>query len=239
MLRAIKKQIFVLWENWSLSYFVTMIMCLFGTALVLVIARFNRDLDTYVELGTIIGSATWLLFVGITLLSEVGANFNMEISMGFTRKEFFVSFYAAVLIFDLLCVPLIFVFNCVERMVLSGIFRNMEVEWSVYPFLLKWGIPISVAVIFVMGFWGALMLRFGKKAGVILWCLWMFGAVFVPRVLDTAEAAPTSLFGKIGVCLANVLHRVPGNGWIFLIVLLSVLSLAGSYLILRKQQVTN
>lgn len=95
------------------------------------------------------------------------------------------------------------------------------------------------AIIFLCGFMGTLILRYGKKAFWVFWVIWMFCFIVLPRIHDAAEEAPASLFGRIGNAVIGTFTGMTLNVIIGIAAVLSILSLAGSWMYLRKQQVVS
>ena len=85
---------------------------------------------------------------------------------------------------------------------------------------------------------GMLILRFGTKAFWVLWALWMFGCIGIPRIIDAVEAAPQSLFGKIGTWVRNIMLQIPSGVWIGLALVGYITCMISSWILMKKQQVT-
>ena len=118
------------------------------------------------------------------------------------------------------------------------IYPDVEKEMELLPWLLKAGIAAALALATAGAFCGALVLRFGKKAFWGLWFLWMFGFLGVPAISDAVEEAPESFFGMLGQQASEIFRRMPVNAWLLLGAAAVLLCIGGSWLLLRKQQVT-
>ena len=88
------------------------------------------------------------------------------------------------------------------------------------------------------GFSGSLVMRFGQKAFWAVWAVWMLLCIGTPRIIDAAKDAPQSLFGMIGKGVLQILNVLPVDGWIIAGTAASLLCCIGSWLMLRRQQVT-
>lgn len=157
--------------------------------------------------------------------------------MGCTRSRFFVSFYIVNFIFNLIGVCLLTVISLADQALCSVMYPDCMNEIELTPYLLRWGILAAAVIPMISGFLGALLMRYGKRAGWILWALWMFGCIGLPRITEAVSEAPDSVFGKIGSVLINLIRMVPGNMWICIVGVVSLLGLGGAWILLRKQQV--
>lgn len=239
MVRAIKRQYRVQWKNVILPMMV-MVPCawVFGLFVYALIVKFDKEINSCFPLGTLISAIMAVFFMAVLIMLQVGLHFNMEVSMGCTRKHFFVSYYLTNMTTGLLCVALLLGFNLLENALYSVIYPNLKQEIDLVPYLLKWGIPAAVILPVIAEFSGVLLLKFGKIASWIIWVFWMFLCIVGPQIQESVEEAPNSVYGKIGTAIADMVNALPGNVWVCIIGLASLFILAATWIILRKQQVT-
>ena len=240
MLSAIKKQFKTQCRDWLGIMTVLMLgAAVFGGILFAVIAALDHETDSYFAMGTVIAGIMAVMFTGIMMMASLSQLFNLEVSMGCTRKHFFISYYTLGFFVGLCGVVMLWLINMAENTMNRVMYPGMSEEISFLPYLLKWSIPVMTVILVLAGFCGALMMRFGKVAGWILWFLWMFGWLGLPRIQEAVEKAPDSLFGRIGSIAADMLRMVPLHTWVCIAVLVSILAFAETWVLLRRQQVTS
>lgn len=207
---------------------------IFGVALFGVIALLDAETVSYFPVGTLMALIAALMYEMISPMTNLRNTFDVEVSMGCTRKQFFISYCVINIVSMLLCVACIVFLNLGERFLYSQIYVHMEEEFDLFPYLLKWG-PLAVVVIPVLaGFCGALMQRFGKTAFWILWAIWMVGCLGLPHL---GEASKNSVLGQIRIGLTQFAEAVSVQAWSLLLLLLTAAIFAGTWMLLRKAQV--
>ena len=238
MAAAIKKQFRIQWKDWIIMSLLIVGASIFGVVLFAVIGAFDAETVSYFPLGTVMGGITALMFCMILMITNLNLSFNIEVAMGCTRKQFFVSSYITSFAAALIAIALVILVDLAERAVYPQIYPHLEEEIDFLPYLLKWSIPAAAAVPVFGGFFGALMMKFGRTAFWILWALWMVLCLGFPNIHEAIEEAPNSMLGKIGIAAADVFGGVPVSAWIMLGAAAAVVSLVGSWMIVRRQQVT-
>ena len=238
MADAFKKQIKVLWPDWLSVTALIFGFYIVGDILCQIIMRTDKDVNSYFAAGTVVGGCVAALFIVLLLAVEVSVHFNLEISMGFTRKYFWASYFTVSFAGCILNVAFLAVLNAVENSFLKMLYPGWENEIDFQPYLLKWGLLAALILAVAGCLCGILIMRFGRKAFWTLWALWMIGFLGVPRIADAVESAPNSLFGKIGNAAAGFAGSIPLQNWVVFAIVASVAGLAASYILIRRQQVT-
>lgn len=239
MAAAIKKQFRIQWRDWIVMSLIIIGASMFGVVLFAVIGAFDAETVSYFPLGTVMGGITALMFCMIWMITNLNLSFNIEVSMGCTRKHFFVSYYITSFTMTFISIAIVILVNLAERTVYPQIYTHLEEEIDFLPYLLKWSIPAAAAVPVFGGIFGALMMKFGRTAFWILWALWMVLCLGFPNIHDAIEESPNSMLGKIGIAAADVFGSVPVSVWIILGAAAAAASLVGSWMIVRRQQVTS
>lgn len=237
MLEAIKKQFQVQWKDWIWYGLITAGVWAIG-CIVFGILLANEEEGTYFELGTIMGCAVVVMMGLFTSMIQVRMSFDMEVSMGCTRLRFFVSYYIVNIVMNVLIVLLLMLLCAAEREIYAMVFRGRKEEIDIMGWIVQLAVPLALAGPMVGGFGGALVMRFGQKAFWAEWAVWMLLCVGGPRIIDAAKDAPQSLFGVIGNGIGRILNILPVDGWIAAGTAVCLACCAGSWLVLRKQQVT-
>lgn len=239
MLRTLKKQFRIQYMDgiWLALFLVA--ASLAGIVLLGILMHFEGEMESYFPMGTLLGIIVTAFYVFIKDMVQVRIYFNLGVSMGCTRLRFFVSFYTVNFIFNLIGVCLMTVISFAEQTFYAWLYPDLVNEIDLTPYLLEWGIPAAAVISIASGFCGILVMRYGKKAGGILWVLWMFICIGLPRITDAVSEAPDSISGKVGRAVIDAVCMVPGNLWVCIAGMVSLLALAGSWIMLRKQQVTS
>ncbi len=237
MWKAIKRQIYVQRELYAVIAGIMLGVWALGAAALAIAMHFIEE-KAYFPIGTCCA----LMAIGVMMLffvfGEVVVYFNVELSMGSTRKELFVSHLAM----SLLAIAEIFVLTvllCKAEEVLNRIqYAGVKEGIKLLPYLLRIGIPIIVLLVILAGLVGALFLLFGRPVLAAAWIVWMFLCIGVPRIHDAAEEMPDSLWGRIGNAVGRLIGGIPGYLQWVLFVALCAAGTAGTWAILRRQQVS-
>lgn len=238
MLEAIKKQIRVQWDAWVLGIVIVLVGVLFGIILLGLVVRFDEDTTTCFQLGTLMGMILAVFYSGLVVIGLMQFYFNLEVSMRCTRKEFFVSYFVLSFLENLVNLVILIGVAIGENKLYPVFYPALDCEYNFLPVLLKAGVPAALAVPMVAGLCGALILRYGKKAGWTFWGVWMFACIGGPKILDASVDAPDSLFGRLGNGIMRMVQTVPIAAWIGIAAVFSIGCLIASYLLIRKQAVT-
>lgn len=203
---------------------------LFGSLLHDAILHFFPEPDTTVfPLGSFL---TILIMVLISVLaagSRMLSRFNMEISMGATRKEFFVGCVAQMVLLNAINGILLLVLSKMEAYKLQRFYPDYEVELEieavVQPMIV---FCLAIVLVSLSIFFMAFILRLGKNGFWAIWGLYMVGCLGMAKFGDRIEFS-----GNVA------LDYMKGNGVVFVlgILVFAVLCIAGSWLMIRKQAV--
>lgn len=238
MLRAIKKQFAIQWRDWVLGYLCVLVVSMLGVLMANVVMQFGQEAESYVSLGAIMGCGMAVVYSGLWTMMQLGICFNQEISMGYTRSRFFVSFYTVNFVGNFLMVLLLLLIGLGENQLYHVLYPGGENEINLIPYLFRVGLPAAFALSMAAGLCGVLLMRYGRKAFWALWGLWMFGFLGIPYISDAVKDAPDSFLGMVGNAFTQWLKAVPGNVWIILAAVFSLLSFGITFLFIKKQQVT-
>lgn len=235
-MKAIKRQFLILWDSLMFEIVLMIGSSLIGAVLFQIIVRADKSVTSYFALGTFIG-CMMLIIYAFVMAAGVAVYFNTEVSMGCTRKEFFMSYFAVCVIGNIFAVILLVLICRAETTIYDRIYPALGREIDLLPYLLRFGIPAAIGLVVVGVLCGTLVMRFGKKAFWIIWGLWMFGCLGIPRIHEATDEAPKSVFGMIGNKAMGMFRGIPVNIWIFAAVAFCLVSFVISFHIIRKQQV--
>lgn len=239
MMKTVKRQIVTQWQICATCWMLVVIMGVVGTVIMHCILAFDSEAKKIVTMGGImatIGLVIWVLIATI----QFQFDFNMAVSMGTTRMRFIMSYFIVIFIGNLISVALAAIISKLEEIWFLSQFPKYVGAENIYvfPYIIKYGVPAALLLTLLGGFLGALMLKFGKKAGWVLWCLWMFLCLGMPRVFDAAKDSPKSIAGMFGNAILNFFRSITESGLIIGGIVLAAVCLYGTYGILKKQQVT-
>lgn len=184
MLRSLKKQFYVQWENEIMMIVCILAGFVIGTLLLRMITFFDGEASNTLPLGTMFGCILAVMFIALSFMTEISVYFNMEVSMGCTRIQFFTSFYIVYFVFSLLNICLLLLLCTAENGLNVVLYPHMDQAVDFIPLLAKWGVPVSAAILMIFGFFGVLMMRIGRKAFWIMWVIWMFAFIGIPQIGD-------------------------------------------------------
>lgn len=239
MKEAIRRQIRAQWKDWLVVTAVLSGVVIFGNILLFIIIHASGE--EIFPMGILLGAGVLVIFGMLSSLGGTVSYFNMEVSMGSTRGQFFLSHLLTDIGGMLLNLLWLMLLSALERALCGVLYPRAgseELFATAQGYLLRYGFAAVLLLSAVGCFCGALTLRFGRRATVVLWVLYMAGAIGVPNVFSAAEDAPDSFFGRLGSKLLSVAERVPGGLWVLLGAALALVSLAGAWLLLRRQAVT-
>ncbi len=234
---TIKKQFHLMTEDWILGGVLILGGFLVGQILHALILHTDPTATHSVPLGSILAAAAAVVFVIMESTSSIRTLFHMEVSMGCTRKRFYVSFFTVQLTSCAAAFLLLLFLAWIENDLNAWLYPGLAAKLDFMEGLLKWGVPAALAVTTVGDFCGTLLMRFGRTAFWILWAVWMLLCVGFPQVHDAIEEAPGSFFGVLGMRILEMTGKVPTGGWMALLAAAVIGCAVGAWQIIRKQEV--
>lgn len=230
-MKTLKK---ILKENQTLFIQMSLVILCFGLAgMVLhdLIVTFVPDEDmTVVPLGT-----TFLL-MGIFILSMFyfvshgSIHFNLAVSMGGTRKQFFYEQITLLTGFYAVWIAFAYVFHRFELWTIEILFKGAyELEftcdelfqWKIIFFAILMGVTLNMLLI-------AMGLKFGRYAYIVLYLVYMVFLLCIKKI--------EAYFEKINFVMPDIVRN--STFVICLILAIAIGLLVTSRLIIRRQQVT-
>lgn len=213
---------------------------IWGSLLMLFIEKVgmaNEEKPMWFLLGTV------MAFIGCVMLGIImgmisyGQSFNMMVTMGRTRKEFYIANFVSSIINNLLGLAAILLFAALERGFGRLVYGGAEykpIEGFLFDFRVIIAYVLGMAVLRVL--LGALFLRFGNKLMWVFWGICMLVGVMIKGISKATENKNTVILwlsevGKGFLNLAGALQVV-------IILWVSVIFILGAWLITRKRAVT-
>lgn len=210
---------------------------LFGEILLFLIMFLEDDPGTWFCMGTVI--ALVMLLVTTVLFYGVGYTgaFSLALSMNCTRRQFLLDYSGKILAHLVLGYLLVLGLYLLELLIGHAAFSDYPLEQEL-SFLTNWRVVLAgiVGMLLSALFVGAMFGRFGRKAGLIVYLVWMFCCFVVPKIF-TAEPGGEGVFDQAALLTQSALLRMPMAGWLTLGAIAAVSMLATVVVMARKQMV--
>lgn len=197
-----------------------------------------KNLDVTAEAGTIAAVIAGGILLFCVTMNQTVSYFNLEITLGLTRKQFLISYYAVCAAGSAAAGGFLCLLYAAERALNRFFYPGCSDALPGFGSELRWSVPLYLLVLLCAVFLGALRLRFGKRMQIPIWVTWMVCWIVGPKILTAVEEQPHSVFGRIGRALLQALAWFPARAWAVLLAALVILLAAVTCLILRRQQVT-
>lgn len=210
---------------------------LFGEILLFLIMFLEDDPGSWFCMGTVIALVmllvTTMLFYGV---GYTGA-FSLALSMNCTRRRFLLDYSGKILAHLVLGYLLVLGLYLLELLIGHAAFPDYPLEAEL-SFLTDWRVVLAgiAGMLLSALFVGAMFGRFGRKAGLIVYLVWMFCCFVVPKIF-TAEPGGEGVFDQAALLTQSALLRMPMAGWLTLGAIAAVSMLATVVVMARKQMV--
>lgn len=187
--------------SWMLAFF------LLGLLMVWFMVGLTEDETTWFPMGGLLAAMGIVSFSILCFLSY-HQDFMLALSFGRTRKEFMLLFALEQLIWIIAAYLGVILVAVLEEVLYSQLFPGMPGDISLIPFLTDWRVFLSciAALVILPMFLGTLHSRFGKRFGIILYFIWLFLCLVLPRLVEHLESHWNLSFFK----------KMPVLGWIIL-----------------------
>ena len=210
---------------------------LFGEILLFLIMFLDDNPGSWFCVGTAI--ALVMLLVTTVLFYGVGYTgaFSLALSMNCTRRRFLLDYSLKILAHLVLGYLLVLGLYRLELLVGNAAFPDYPLEQEL-GFLTDWRVVLAgiAGMLLSALFVGAMFGRFGRKAGLIVYLVWMFCCFVVPKIF-TAEPGGEGVFDQAALLTQSALLRMPMAGWLTLGAIAAVSMLATVVVMARKQMV--
>lgn len=241
MLEAVKRQLKMTYDHAILSYAMSILGFLAAMIMWIVMRGVLREEAQYVPLGTVMALVLCGICILFSQIFQTKLLFNLEISMGSTRRTFFLSYLLVQALYNagnyILLVLLVLLEKkirpfLVARNVAAG--KKAELIWS---WTIRYGFPALLVFTIVSILFGTLWMYFGKVVGVILWTLWMAFCLGGPNIADAITDAPNSILGKVGLGIAGMISFFSGATGMIVGIVIVIAVLVIIYCMMQKQAV--
>ena len=207
----------------------------FGEILLVLIMFLDDNPGSWFCMGTAI--ALVMLLVTTVLFYGVGYTgaFSLALSMGCTRRRFVLGYSRRVLAHLVLGYLLVLGLYRLELLIGGAAFSDYPLEAEL-GFLTDWRFVLAgiAGMLLSALFVGAMFGRFGRKAGLIVYLVWMFFCFVVPKIF-TAEPGGEGVFDQAALFTQNALLRMPAAGW-YTLGAIAVVSMLTTVVVLAQKQ---
>lgn len=237
MLREAQKLMSHQWREWISGYLLTLFGWVIGVCVIQAILWFGSEAEEIFALGGVAASMVFAVYWGGWMLMNLPFWFSMTVSMGRTRKRFFVAYYLSAFTGALLGLGIILLLTALEERIYGTWQKKGIMVTEVLPYELRYGVLAVILIVALMGLCAALMMKWGKKIFWALWFLWMFLCLGLPQMLRASKETPASVLGVMGKRVIHLAQSLSLMQWMGLGVVAAAVCFVASYRILRRQQV--
>lgn len=209
-----------------------------GLVLQLVVLKVNTEKGLF-EAMTITVTAGFVLITLIFSSSQFPQQYNVAVAMGAVRKKYMAAYFAVSLLFHIemyvLIVCVWLVETGIHRILPADIVRRDIAQYFLFsPYFIAGIVLMVIVEMFV----GTTMMRFGKKAGVFWWLLWMTACIMPTHVEDYVQSHSSDYPVKAGTQLLQWVSGIGTAGILLCLAILGLLAAAAAWHIGCRQQVT-
>lgn len=238
MAAMIQKEFKLQLDNlWQMSILTFGMFAVGGVISLVMNAVLLKDGAEVVSIGWLfglMGCLFWFFMVGM----QTKAGMENAILMSRTRKSYLAAHYVVNLVYSAVMVAFAWVLGLAEKGFCALVWPGVSLQVSMTSwFTLPVALMIVIVGVILASFVGALISRFGRRAFWVLWTLWMFGFLVVPRMMGTENK--NTLLGMIGQEAFRWINMLPLTAWKTLGAAGLLLCLVLTPVLLRRQAVTN
>ena len=223
-------------DDFLLSALIVLVCWLLGFGACCVIMFTVDDPGSWVTLGTLMAFSLLMLFA-VIFFAKFHQEFMVALSMGRTRGEFLVSYGLRTLSWLFLGYGLLLILYRMELLLGAKLFASWPLEANP-AFLLDWRFVLLLVpgVTLLSLFVGVLYSRFGRKALIPFWLLWMMIVFVVPNLLPDEGETPSHI-QRIVQDIAQFIGTMPDALLIAMGVVIAGGMLSATILLGKKQMV--
>lgn len=197
--------------------------------------------EKVIEAGTALAMASFIVY---ELMTSIGGSykrwFNIEVSMGNTRKGFFVSQFIISVVRVALEYALLVILHFVNIAIINKLYPGQELAFSFDIILFSIYVPV-VCLIFItfQMLAGSAWLKEKKIMLVFTWIIWMGICILPGRISDAVKDDKNTALANVGHFFINIFQNTNKIVIVLAGLALSLIMYAAAYLMTRKQEVEN
>lgn len=200
----------------------------------------SSDAEDVFPMGGFMGMMAFFLIAIIILGQDFWQAFNHAVSMSQSRKRFIPAYIASVAVCQVVYVLVLKIFILIERWKLAVMYPTLPYDgdfslifsWKVLAFIGIGSLGIGILL-------GAMLLKFGKIAYVVIWVLWMIACIGLPKVMEYSKHHENTALARVFRAIGNAFENAGSYALPITVVVISIALLLISYFSIRKQPVSN
>lgn len=219
------------------TLFFMLVFDIIGMIIVAVVLKFDTE-SAYATQGTLFAVIVGIFANVIMGVIAFPYNFNMNVSLGCTRKEFLIvegiTAYLNIIVETLAVMVLYFVETALGKVLYAG----KECENLIAVLMKLRIVPVVILMLpAMMMFGGAVILKFKKYAYWVLWGMWMLFFTGCGKLADYIEENPGSIVAKVCYEIADFVTGMSDVALIAVLFVIACIFMTGTVLLVRKQPV--
>lgn len=234
-----------MWKLYLPELYQMLVIMLIGEIFGIVIVRIIVSVDSTVKGYAVIGSFIAICFgMFVTMLACIfsyGTKFNLAVSMGCTRKEFFFAHWTGTFLFVLIEIVAVLIYGLLEtgidRMMYANTFLSEELNLLSYLLNYKVIIALLLLVPACGIFAGSLLMKFQMKAFWVLWALWMLVFLGGAKVGDIISENPNGRLAGVVNTIFDFFMTMTGPMLVLLFAVICMVMSVISAILVHKQEV--
>lgn len=213
----------------------------FGIVLVRIIMSVDPTVEGYAVLGVFIAMLLGMLVTVISCIFSYGAKFNLAVSLGCTRKEFFFAHWTGTILLVLIEIAALLIFGLLETGLGKIMYANtfLSEELNPLPYLMNDKVIIAL-LLFVPAigiFVGSLLMKFQMKAFWVLWGVWMILFLGGVKVSELVSENPNGKLANVVSGVFSFFKGMTGPVLVLLLLVIFAVMFGISAILVRKQEV--
>lgn len=211
-----------------------------GIVLVRIIMSVDPTVEGYAMLGTFLAMLLGMFVTVISCIFSYGTKFNLAVSMGCTRKEFFFAHWIGTILIVLIEIAALLIFGLLETG-LGKIMYNtfLSEELNLLPYLMNDKVIIAL-LLFVpeIGiFVGSLVMKYQMKAFWVLWAIWMIFFLGCVKISELISEDPEGKLADVVSGVFSFFKEMTGPVLVLLFLVIFAVMFGISAILVRKQEV--
>ncbi|MDD6038606.1 MAG: hypothetical protein PUD20_07445 [bacterium] len=213
-------------------------LMIFGMILHDVIQSSTNAEDVF-PMGGFMGLMGFFLVALLIVGQDFWQSFNHAVSMSQARKRFVPAYIASVAVCQIIFVIVLKVFISIERLKLAVMYPTLPYDGD-FSLIFSWKVLFCLAIgsLGIGIFLGAMLLKFGKAAYVVVWVLWMLVCIGVPKLMEYSRHHKNTVVGRILRSIGAAFENAVPSALPISIIVISAALVVIAYLMLRKQPVS-
>jgi len=235
VLKMIRQLAVLKWKDFLITIAIILAGSLVGFGFGFLVGNLTES-GTYINFASMLASvATYaVLIFGVTLTGN--KDFTTAVSFSRARKTYLPARYITYVVefFIVFCILKLIV--VLDLYVGSHFFAEQEC-FDMFDYTMLQGVGLSVVLPCIVLLVSIIYTVFEMKFFWILWAIWMFGCLGVPRIHSAMTANPDSFPAKIGFFFQNALN----GDTVYMIILLAIVTVIAAIanvIMYRKVNIT-